>query len=91
MVVKKLSGHNSAQAQVRIMDNDDMILVSYSTPVIIIRDGWMEVTGLYSRTTIKHIGWFMREYLNGSYYMAKGLYMDGCKLNIRTGEVLPLV
>ena len=46
----------------------------------------MEVSGLYSRTTIKHIGWFMRE-LGLSYQLAKRLYMENMRFNIHTGEI----
>jgi hypothetical protein len=44
------------------------------------------VSGLYSRTTIKHIGWFMRE-LGLSYQLAKHLYLNNMRFNIHTGEI----
>jgi hypothetical protein len=62
-------------------------MFSYTTPVIRIdSDGWLSVKGLYSMTTIKHIGWFMRE-RGMTYQLAKGLYMDGLRYNVYTGEV----
>jgi hypothetical protein len=38
-------------------------------------------------TTIKHIGWFMRE-LGFTYQLAKQLYNDHKDFNIYTGEVM---
>lgn len=89
-MIKKLNGHEYAQACVRIYDDGTTVLQSYSTDVIVIDgNGVMTVNGLYSRTTIKHIGWFMREYGNGyNYYTAKFLYMNGDRMNLYTGEIL---
>ena len=50
-----------AQATI-ISTEDTLILRSYSTDVIIISDGWMTCTGIYSQTTRKHISAFMREH-----------------------------
>lgn len=87
MTINSVAGHNSAQAKDILYDNGDRVLVSYSTAVIIIdAEGWLHVTGLYSRTTIKHIGWFMRE-LGFTYQLAKQLYNDHKDFNIYTGEV----
>lgn len=88
-VDKKLDRMPYAQAGI-IRDNDgNVYLKSYETIVIKIdRDGWMEVTGLYSATTRKHIGAFMNEITNGrlGYYFAKQCYTDGVTMNIYTGE-----
>lgn len=84
---KKLNSIPYGNVRVRVYDDGDMDLISYVTPVILIRDGWLECTGTYSRTTIRHIGKFMREYGYGDYYTAKSLYVNGLKMNIRTGEV----
>jgi len=87
MTVRKIKGHESAQVKVYEYDNGARTLVSYTTAVIGINaEGWMEVSGLYSRTTIKHIGWFMRE-LGLSYQLAKRLYMENMRFNIHTGEI----
>lgn len=84
---KSNNGHNYAATYVRLYDNNTVELVSYATTVIIITsDGWMTITGLYSRTTIKHISWFMRE-RGMTYQLAKSLYKDGMKMNIYTGEI----
>lgn len=87
MKIRKIHGHEFAQVKVYEHDNGAMTLVSYTTAVIGINpEGWLEVNGLYSRTTIKHIGWFMRE-LGFTYQLAKQLYMDNKRFNIYTGEI----
>lgn len=80
--------HKAAACYKRIDDNGRVrALVSYTTTVIDIDEsGWMVVHGLYSMTTIKHIGWFMRE-LGWSYHTAKTLYQKDCTMNIFTGEI----
>lgn len=87
MKVRKINGHEFAQVKVYEYDNGAMTLVSYTTAVIGINpEGWLEVSGLYSRTTIKHIGWFMRE-LGFTYQLAKHLYTNNMRFNIYTGEI----
>lgn len=88
-----LSGHESAQAQV-LHINGVRALVSYTTTVALLNsDGWLEFTGLYSMTTRKHIGWFLKEYCknkNGicpSFAIAKMCVEDHVRYNIETGEV----
>lgn len=74
----------------RVVFNDDysVTLVSYSTPVITIdADGWLTCNGLYSATTIKHIGKFMRAYTKGDYYDAKACALNRKQYNIYTGEI----
>ena len=61
-------------------------LYSYDTKVAEVRGGWLRIFGLYSMTTRKHIGWFMRE-LGYNYQLAKKLYEDYMMMNIYTGEV----
>lgn len=81
------NGHKYASTFVRTFENGTVQLVSYSTTVIEIdKDGWLTVNGLYSMTTIKHIGWFMRE-RGLTYQLAKQLYNDNVKYNIYTGEI----
>lgn len=87
MTTRKLNGHSSAAATI-IFDADCVYLKSYSTIVLKVDgDGWLTVTGLYSRTTIKHIGWFMREMFGLTYYHAKEVYTSGIQFNVYTGEV----
>ena len=80
------NGHKYASTYVRIFDDDTVQLVSYTTTVIeITPDGWLTVNGLYSMTTIKHIGWFMRE-RGMTYQLAKLLYNENKEYNVYTGE-----
>lgn len=85
-IEKYNNGHKYASTYVRIFDDDTVQLVSYTTTVIeITPEGWLSVTGLYSMTTIKHIGWFMRE-RGMTYQLAKQLYKDNKEYNVYTGE-----
>lgn len=85
-ITRENYGHKYASTYVRIYDNNTVELVSYTTTVIeITPDGWLHVNGLYSMTTIKHIGWFMRE-RGFTYQLAKQLYKDNKEFNVYTGE-----
>lgn len=86
--IKKVNnGHKAAATYVREYEDGRVELVSYTTTVIIIDpEGWMTVTGLYSMTTIKHIGWFMRE-RGMTYQTAKAAYSAHVQYNIYTGEI----
>ena len=88
MKIRKFEDHQYAQATIIEYANGAKTLVSYKTPVIYIdEEGWLRVNGLYSMTTIRHIGWFMRE-LGFTYQLAKQLYNDRKEFNIYTGEVI---
>ena len=81
------AGHQYAQSHVVNFEDGTIQLVSYRTVVIeITPEGWLSCTGTYSMTTIKHIGWFMRE-RGFTYQLAKQLYEDNKEFNIYTGEV----
>ena len=83
-----VAGHNYAQAHVNYFDDNTIQLVSYRTMIIeITPEGWLSCTGTYSMTTIKHIGWFMRE-CGLTYQTAKTLYLSNKKMNIHTGEII---
>ena len=78
MKIKKLSRMPYAQAHIEIDNEGNVFLFSYLTlTATLTADGWLEITGLYSITTRKHIGAFMAEYVtypsgaNGSYQDAK--------------------
>lgn len=88
--IEKINGHEHAQVRVYKYEDGTIVLRSYATDVCMIdKDGWLYCTGTYSRTTIKHIGWFMREYGHGfGYYTAKRAYETGMVFNLETGEVL---
>jgi hypothetical protein len=94
MTIKKLAYMPYAQAHVEIDADGNTYLFSYTTLVIeITADGWLTCTGTYSHTTTRHIGAFMREYVEwpngdrGDYYTAKNAYIGNYRLNILTGEV----
>lgn len=94
MEFRKLQSMPYAQAHVEIDSENNIYLFSYVTLVCAITaDGWLICTGTYSQTTRKHIGAFMREYVEypngnrGSYYDAKACYENNYKFNIYTGEV----
>lgn len=88
MTTRKFKDHPHAKAWILEHDSGEKVLVSYTTPVVTIdNEGWLHVNGLYSMTTIKHIGWFMRE-LGFTYQLAKALYIDNKEMNIYTGEVI---
>lgn len=84
----KLKNHPYANCSVRFSDGW-IILKSYETDTVIIDNlGWVYVTGLYSATTRKHIGYFLKEYVPAlSYQNAKSLYENKQVYNLYTGEV----
>lgn len=90
--IRKLQSMPYAQAHVE-RSCGDIYLFSYTTCVAAIVDGWLEVYGLYSATTRRHIGAFMREYVTwpngekGCYQDAKKLFENNFRMNVETGEV----
>ena len=81
-----------AQAKVRDYADvgfDTRILQSYSTDVIIVKNGWLECTGLYSMTTRKHISAFLWEYYPSiSFNMVKAIAGTTKRIDVKTGEVI---
>lgn len=88
---KTLKNHKYASAYI-LEDERGTHLISYTTLVCTVDpEGWLTCTGLYSRTTIKHIGWFMREFGAGrTYYDAKECYLNDVGMNVYTGEIKTL-
>lgn len=83
----KLSKMPYAQACV-ILKNGEKFLKSYETIVAKIdNDGWLEIFGLYSATTKRHISAFVEEYAKISYKTAKDLYTWDKRYNIYTGVI----
>lgn len=80
-----------AQARVRV-EKGKIVLQSYATDVCIVdEEGWLEVTGLYSMTTRRHIGAFCKDYFpTVDFHICKSIYLANQKINVHTGEVLPL-
>lgn len=87
MISKKFDEHKSAQAVINYCNDNYVNLQSYKTIVVEIIDNWLIVNGLYSATTRKHIGWFMRLY-GLTYQDAKMCYENNLMINIETGEIL---
>ena len=87
MEIKKLKAIPYGQCCVEIINENTFYLWSYRTLVAKVEKSWLTINGLYSMTTRKHIGAFMREYCMSDYQMAKQLYEDGYMLNIDTGEL----
>ena len=68
---------------------DKRVLQSYYTDVVIVDNGWISCTGLYSMTTRKHISAFLREYYPAiSFQTIKTLAQTGYSMDILTGEVV---
>ena len=89
--IVKLSAMPHAQAFVYRNYEHATVLRSYQTDVAYIdNDGWLVVNGLYSMTTRKHIGAFVKEYAKIDFQLAKKFYQDGMKYNVFTGEVCPI-
>jgi len=94
MTIKKLLFMPYAQAHVEIDKDGNIYLFSYRTLVIeLTADGWLTCTGTYSATTRKHIGAFMKEYVQlpngerGYYQIAKHAYEGNYRWNMETGEI----
>ena len=85
----KLKNHPYAQCSVYVFVDGSLVFTSYNTDVIYIdKDGWLYVSGLYSATTRKQIGWFLNEYVPElTYQDIKSLYYNNCLLNIYTAEI----
>lgn len=82
MKTMNLKNHAYSQCFVRIYENGDVDFISYTTLVLSIRYAkngrTVECTGLYSATTRKQIGWFLREYAPDlSYYQIKEIAGEG--------------
>lgn len=90
MIKKKLNSMPYANCRVEQHDDNTLVLVSYTTPVIKIKEDWLEVLGLYSMTTRRHISAFMKEYFGLSYSLAKELCQNREKINLITGEIVPV-
>ena len=91
--IMKLKNHPYAQCLVREQIDGSVVFISYNTDVIYIdKDGWLYVSGLYSMTTRKQIGYFLKEYVPAlSYQDIKSLYYNSRILNIYTGEIKSII
>ena len=91
-MIKKLTDHPYSKCRVYIDSMGCTHFISYKTEVITISPaGWLTCYGLYSATTRKQIGWFMREYCSPlTYHDAKRCCCDEMQINIYTGEIRPV-
>lgn len=88
MMSKRFNGHEKAAAKINYYEDGSFELISYYTTVIKVdKNGWLHINGLYSHTTIKHIGWFMKM-CGFSYQTAKQLFQNKFDMNIYTGEII---
>ena len=86
-----LSAMPYAQAKVLRFEDGTIQLMSYATIVATIdKEGWLTIHGLYSQTTRRHIGAFMKEYTGCDYSVARQIFHDGYSMNIHTGEVIAI-
>lgn len=82
----KLQNHASASASVQICNDGSVLLISYTTMVCKVdSNGWLHVYGLYSATTRKHIGWFLRERYQIDYSVARDAYNGNYEVNVFNG------
>ena len=88
----KLKNHPYANCSVRALNDGSVVFTSYNTDVIYIeKGGWLYVSGLYSATTRKQIGYFLKEYIPQlNYHDIKWLYYSKQTINIHTGVVKKL-
>ena len=90
MMIRKLDNHRYSQCHVEI-DAAAIHFFSYSTLVCSIEEGWLSCSGLYSMTTRKQIGWFLKEYAPRiTFQMVKQCVEDNMMIDIDTGEIVPL-
>ena len=91
-MIKKLTDQPYSQCYVSIDPKVGIHFYSYRTLVVTIdTEGWLTCYGLYSATTRKQIGWFMREYCSPlTYHDAKRCYCENMQFNIITGEIRPV-
>lgn len=87
-VDKPLADHESAQAGVKFGVDGSIELWSYATHVCTIKGDYVYCYYNGTQTTRKHIGWFMREYANSYYQVAKMSAVSGKWVNFKTGEVV---
>ena len=85
---EKLKFMPYAQAHI-VRQPNAVVLVSYRTAVAAIIGGQLVCNGLYSRTTIRHIGAFCKQF-GTDYYTAKKCFKEHLQYDIVTREFTPL-
>lgn len=91
-VNKRLKYRPAGQCGVMVDEYGGIHLISYTTHVATIDpQGWLSINGLYSNTTRRHIGYFLREYAPlVPFTTAKKCYEKGQSINVYTTEVVKL-
>lgn len=86
---RALSHLPAAQAGVNFAPSGELVLMSYTTVTLVLdKNGWLTCTGLYSATTRKHIGAFLKEYMpHVSFSTVSDMVKNGYDFNIHTGEI----
>ena len=89
-MIKKLAKMPYAQARVSLYDDGSVYLVSYQTVVATITpNGWLQINGLYSATTRRHLKAFCSEYCGFDLFSTiRLLAKEHMLYNIHTGEVI---
>ena len=81
-----------AQAKIRDycdIGKDMRVLQSYATDVIVVENGYMKCTGLYSMTTRKHISAFLWECYPGiSFNKVKEIAGTDMKIDVMDGKII---
>ena len=94
---KKLKNHPYANCYVRVINDGEVLdFISYNTVVIRCRQlmpnsiiYFLECYGLYSTTTRKQIGYFLKEYFNGlTYQDIKGIYENNKTISAKISVYL---
>lgn len=92
MTISKLNNHKYSQCHVVKFDDGTIQFVSYTTPVVEIRpNGYVYALPYYrySMTTIKQVGWFLREYTDINYRYLKSCATDGFAVHAKHGDIIP--
>lgn len=87
-MIKKLNAMPYAQAHIEVDDCGNSYLFSYTTLVAQIEEGYLTVFGLYSQTTRRHIGAYVKEMTPYfTYANAKAAYEGNYSIHIENGDI----
>lgn len=88
MIYRRLKGHVTKNAHYE-ENNEKRLLISYQTTVLCVVRNRLVCRGLYSATTRRHIGWFLRDIgANIDYHDVKKAFQLHNAVDITTGEQL---
>ena len=99
IVDRPLRDHQYSQCGITHDNSGETLLfVSYETIVCeISKDGWFHLNGVFSVTTSKQIGWFLREWCNDyshrrdlcNYPYLRKMWEKGLDVNLYHGDTRP--